>query len=214
VYVLAKKVVPQTSAVLVQQTAGLQPVQAVVPTFAVWYEAQDPPADAHSAHVEVSSQQSVVVHAAVHVPPDFCFFDPVVQLNAEHVVTSQHDCLQLLSVFVVPAHFKVPVFAVFPVGHVYEEHATRSSAQHTASVEPTKFLLRPLVAKLVQTPLLYEQHFVESHSQQKESVHEMVHLSVVWFPLSLWPWATAAAEHEKPLAKSTCAKRAMSKKVA
>lgn len=124
-------------------------------------------------HVVVSSQHSVPVHVAVHVPVgDFCFFEPLVQLNAEHAVTSQHDDLQLLSVLVVPSHFKeVSVLAVYPVGHEYDEHANLSSAQQAPSVEPTTFRLRYLVA-VVQ---LYAQHFVESHSQQFESVHEPAH---------------------------------------
>jgi len=196
-------------------------VQAVVPTFSVWIEAQDPPADFHCAHVVVASQHSVEVHPpAGHCPGvAFAFIEPLVQVNAEHEVMSQHDVLQLLSVFVTPLHFKVVVLlAVLPVGHVYEEHAKLSSAQQTASVEPTLFMSLCLPA-VVQ---LYAQHFVGSHSQQVEDVqptgppspHTLVHLSVSWFALSLWPAATAADEHAKPLAKLTWAKKAMSKKVA
>ena len=196
-------------------------MQAVVPTFSVWIEAQDPPADFHCAHVVVASQHSVEVHPpAGHCPGvAFAFIEPLVQVNAEHEVMSQHDVLQLLSVFVTPLHFKVVVLlAVLPVGHVYEEHAKLSSAQQTASVEPTLFMSLCLPA-VVQ---LYAQHFVGSHSQQVEDVqptgppspHTLVHLSVSWFALSLWPAATAADEHAKPLAKLTWAKKAISKKVA
>ena len=74
--------------------------------------------------------------------PQICFIEPIGQVNKEHEVASQHDNLQLLSVPVVPSHQPlIMVLGMYPVGHVYEKHENRSSAQHAASVEPTKFTL-------------------------------------------------------------------------
>lgn len=119
-------------------------------------ESQDPPADVHCAHVVVGSQHSVEVHIpAGHAKAvGFFIIEPLVQGYAEHEDMSQHEVLQLLSVPDVPSHFKPEaLLSVCPVGQVYEEHAYLSSAQHAASVEPTKFRLIYLLASVQIPPL-------------------------------------------------------------